>query len=71
MADLVWEDHFNNDRECGGEDHTETSTEKAARLARVKAYNDSLIINVLEESEYSLEEPTETARPNHFVRGSL
>ena len=42
MHDLNWNDYFDNDREAGGESY-ESPTEREARLARVKAYNESLL----------------------------
>jgi hypothetical protein len=42
MDDLVWGDYFDNDREAGVEEPSETEAEETARLARVKAYMDSL-----------------------------
>ena len=40
MNDLDWNDYFDNDRESGGS--YESTDEKKAREARVKAYNDML-----------------------------
>ena len=42
MNDLNWNDYFDNDREAGGECY-ESPSEYAARVARVKAYNESLL----------------------------
>ena len=40
MSNLNWNDYFDNDRECGGS--YESPDDYNARVARVKAYNESL-----------------------------
>ena len=40
MSDLNWNDHFDNDRECGGS--YESPAKYKSRVARAKAYKESL-----------------------------
>jgi hypothetical protein len=40
VSNLNWNDYFDNDKECGGS--YESPDDYNARVARVKAYNESL-----------------------------